>query len=78
VIGEATPLITANMQLRHPEYHGVHAVADLDGAMRKARELAAPGDIVLLSTGCASYDQFANFEQRGQKFAELARLLFRS
>lgn len=77
VIGEATALITANMQSRHPEYRDMHAATDLDGAMRKTRELARPGDIVLLSTGCASYDQFANFEQRGQKFADLARSLFK-
>jgi UDP-N-acetylmuramoylalanine--D-glutamate ligase len=76
VIGEATPLIAGNMRSRHPDYRRMYAVKDLDAAMRKARELAAPGDIVLLSTGCSSYDQFANFEQRGQRFADLARSLF--
>jgi UDP-N-acetylmuramoylalanine--D-glutamate ligase len=45
----------------------------LDRAVQKARQLASVGDIVMLSTGCASYDQFDNFEQRGEAFAKLAR-----
>ena len=45
-------------------------------AMKRARELAAAGDVVLLATGCSSYDQFDNFEQRGEKFAALAKELF--
>jgi UDP-N-acetylmuramoylalanine--D-glutamate ligase len=41
--------------------------------MRIARSQAAPGDVVLLSTGCASYGEFNNFQERGELFAELAR-----
>jgi UDP-N-acetylmuramoylalanine--D-glutamate ligase len=47
--------------------------ADLPTAMKLAKSMAASGDVVLLSTGCASYDQFVNFEQRGEQFAALAR-----
>jgi UDP-N-acetylmuramoylalanine--D-glutamate ligase len=46
---------------------------DLPTAMKLAKSMAASGDVVLLSTGCASYDQFVNFEQRGEQFAALAR-----
>jgi UDP-N-acetylmuramoylalanine--D-glutamate ligase len=45
----------------------------LEVAMRRARQLANTGDIVLLSTGCASFDQFPNFEKRGEAFTKLAR-----
>jgi UDP-N-acetylmuramoylalanine--D-glutamate ligase len=51
----------------------VHLCHDLTGAIGKAKEIAREGDIVLLSTGCKSYDQFINFEQRGETFARLAR-----
>jgi UDP-N-acetylmuramoylalanine--D-glutamate ligase len=46
---------------------------NLATAVRRAREIAAPGDVVLLSPGYASYDQFVNFEKRGEAFATLVR-----
>ena len=51
----------------------VHECGDLAGAVAKAKEVAREGDVVLLSTGCKSYDQFVNFEQRGEAFARLVR-----
>jgi UDP-N-acetylmuramoylalanine--D-glutamate ligase len=43
-----------------------------DDVVRRARELARPGDAILLSPACSSFDMFANYEERGNRFAELA------
>ena len=45
----------------------------LEDAVREARTHAQPGDTVLLSPACASFDEFRNFEHRGDVFAALAR-----
>jgi UDP-N-acetylmuramoylalanine--D-glutamate ligase len=47
----------------------------LDRAVQRAKALARPGDVVLLSPGTASYGQFFNFEKRGEAFAQFARSL---
>jgi UDP-N-acetylmuramoylalanine--D-glutamate ligase len=51
----------------------VKVCQDLTSAMIEVKAMVSDGDVVLLSTGCASYDQFANFQDRGDMFARLAR-----
>src|SRR5579864_7982057 len=45
----------------------------LENAIRKANAVAQAGDVVLLAPACASFDQFKNYEHRGQVFKELVR-----
>lgn len=45
----------------------------LEMAVRCAMQRIRPGEVLLLSPGCASWDQFANYEQRGRAFAEAVK-----
>ena len=72
LIGEAADeiaeaLVAEGVRFRH--------AGDLAAAVRQASSDAEPGDVVLLSPACASYDQFENFEERGARFRELVDAL---
>lgn len=53
----------------------VYMAKDLEEAVTVSAKLAAPGENVLLSPACASWDQFKNYEVRGRMFKEYARAL---
>jgi UDP-N-acetylmuramoylalanine--D-glutamate ligase len=73
-IGETSGKIAGMLRELHPEFSRfVYECGTLESAMHQAKAIAEEGDVVLLSTGCSSYDQFRNFEQRGELFAQLAR-----
>jgi UDP-N-acetylmuramoylalanine--D-glutamate ligase len=48
----------------------VQAAATIPDAVARARQAAQPGDVVVLSPGCPSYDAFVNYEARGELFAK--------
>jgi len=50
-------------------------VESLEEAVQEAHRLARPGEIVLFSPACSSFDMFRNYEERGERFASLARSL---
>jgi UDP-N-acetylmuramoylalanine--D-glutamate ligase len=48
---------------------------DMDDCVKKGFEMAQPGDTVLLSPACASWDMYDNYEQRGEHFKDCVRRL---
>jgi UDP-N-acetylmuramoylalanine--D-glutamate ligase len=50
----------------------VHQCGDLERAVEAARAAAKPGEVVLLSPACASFDQYRSYEERGEHFRRLA------
>jgi UDP-N-acetylmuramoylalanine--D-glutamate ligase len=62
----------------HDDIAGAVPLVDcgtLDVAVERASQAAREGEFVLLSPACASYDQFRNFEERGERFRELVTQL---
>jgi UDP-N-acetylmuramoylalanine--D-glutamate ligase len=67
-LGEDAPAIERELGDLSP----TESCGDLPTAVARAARLAAPGDVVLLSPACASYDQFRSYEERGEAFRRLA------
>ncbi len=72
VIGEDAPKIAAALEAASIP---VTRCPTLEAAVAEARALAGPGDVVLLSPACASFDMFDNFEHRGDVFKTLVNRL---
>ena len=70
LVGEAAD----EMQKAFEPLVPVHrAGMSLEDAVAQARRIAEPGDVVLLSPACASFDMFRNYEHRGDRFRELVQ-----
>ena len=72
LIGAATDELAAALDAAGRDYD---RDGDLETALRHAQSVARPGEIVLLSPACASFDQYDNFEQRGDAFRSLVEAL---
>lgn len=72
LIGEASNIIYNQLKSCKCE---LHFCETLKNAVLKAKEIAQPGEIVLLSPACSSFDQFKNFEHRGKIFKEIVNEL---
>ncbi len=68
-IGESMDKIERELQGAFP----IMRCETLERAVKTAAQKAQPGDVVLLSPACASFDQFKSFEERGEKFKEYVR-----
>ena len=66
-IGKAASIIQACLQ----DFFCVTLSSTLKGAFAQAFDRAKVGDAILLSPGCASFDQFLNYEERGNQFKDL-------
>ncbi len=71
LIGRAAELMAGELKGVCP----VHLAGELKPAFEISLELARPGDVVLLSPACASFDQFENFNKRGEAFRALVEEL---
>jgi UDP-N-acetylmuramoylalanine--D-glutamate ligase len=70
--GDAGPIAAADLEGAAPIERAGMDFADV---IARARRLAQPGDAVLLSPACSSYDMFDDYEQRGRTFKQLVEAL---
>jgi UDP-N-acetylmuramoylalanine--D-glutamate ligase len=76
LIGRAADEIAAAITVAdHGERLIVRRAGSLEEAVAEAREIARPGDVVLLSPACASFDMFSSADERGERFSAIVRSL---
>jgi UDP-N-acetylmuramoylalanine--D-glutamate ligase len=74
LIGRAADEIASAIAVADPKGAlPVRRAATLDEAVADAKDMARPGDVVLLSPACASFDMFSSADERGEKFAAIVR-----
>ena len=73
LLGKTAPKIKAAAEAAG--FTNITMAADMEECVAAAWEMAQPGDVVLLSPACASWDMYDNFEQRGDHFRECAQKL---
>jgi UDP-N-acetylmuramoylalanine--D-glutamate ligase len=71
--GEAAPLIEKAARDAGMDPDRIHSAGTVEQAVAVAQSVALPGDVVLLSPGCTSYDQYNDFVERGDHFAATVR-----
>ncbi len=74
LVGEAAEQLSAALAPAEPKVTLLGA-RTLERAVEAAAERAQPGEVVLLSPACASFDAFADFEERGERFRGLVEAL---
>jgi UDP-N-acetylmuramoylalanine--D-glutamate ligase len=52
-------------------YSVINVTQTMEDIVAEAQKHAQPGDVVLLSTGCASFDMFKNYKDRGDQFRKV-------
>ena len=75
LLGRDAPIIEECA--RKAGFNNIYNCKDMEECVRKASELAKPGNKVLLSPACASWDMYANFEQRGRHFKECVKKMLK-
>ena len=71
LIGEAAPLIAKAME----GYQAIERTDTLKQAVESAASGASDGEVVLLSPACASFDMFADYQDRGRQYKTLVQTL---
>lgn len=70
--GEAAPIIMKDLE---GKIEVEQVAGDFDAVMARAAAIAGPGDAVLLSPACSSFDMFRDYEERGDAFARAAQVV---